>query len=62
MIRVWIDAVVIEFGLPDGGLPELDFEEGNKNSETFSKVFALKCKIIGYSINNVYSRKIHSIS
>lgn len=26
MIRVWIDAVVIEFGLPDGGLPELDFE------------------------------------
>ena len=48
--------------LEDGLFPELDFEEGNKNSETFSKVFALKCKIIGYSINNAYSRKIHSIS
>ena len=44
--------------LEDGIFPELDFEKENKKSETFSKVFALRCKIVGYSINNVYSEKI----
>ena len=48
--------------LEDGLFPEIDFKEWNKKSETFSKVFALKCKIIGYSINNLYTQKIHSIS
>ena len=48
--------------LKDGLFPEIDFKEWNKKSETFSKVFALKCKIIGYSINNLYTQKIHSIS
>ena len=48
--------------LEDGIFPELDFEKENKKSETFSKVFALKCKIIAYSINNIYSDKIGTIS
>ena len=48
--------------LEDGLFPEIDFKEWNKKSETFSKVFALRCKIIGYSINNLYTQKIHSIS
>ena len=51
-----------ENNLEDGLFPEIDFEEWNQKSEKFSKVFALKCKIIGYSINNVYTQKIHSIS
>ena len=48
--------------LEDGTFPELDFEKENKKSESFSKVFALKCKIIAYSINNIYSDKIGTIS
>ena len=48
--------------LEDGIFPELNFEKENKKSETFSKVFALKCKIIAYSINNIYSEKIGTIS
>ena len=48
--------------LEDGTFPELDFEKENKKSEVFSKVFALKCKIIAYSINNIYSDKIGTIS
>jgi hypothetical protein len=48
--------------LEDGTFPELDFEKENKKSEAFSKVFALKCKIIAYSINNIYSDKIGTIS
>ena len=51
-----------ENNLEDGLFPDIDFEEWNQKSEKFSKVFALKCKIIGYSINNVYTQKIHSIS
>ena len=46
----------------DGIFPELNFEKENKKSETFSKVFALKCKIISYSINNIYSDEIGVIS
>ena len=48
--------------LDDGMFPEFDFEKENQKSETFSKVFALKCKIIAYSINNIYSDKIGTIS
>ena len=48
--------------LEDGIFPELNFEKENKKSESFSKVFALKCKIIAYSINNIYSDKIRTIS
>ena len=48
--------------LEDGMFPEFDFEKENKKSESFSKVFALKCKIIAYSINNIYSDKIGTIS
>ena len=48
--------------LEDGTYPEFDFEKENKKSESFSKVFALKCKIIAYSINNIYSEKIGTIS
>ena len=44
--------------LEDGIFPELDFEKENQKSETFSKVLALRCKIVGYSINNLYSEKI----
>ena len=46
--------------LEDGIFPELDFEKENQKSETFSKVLALRCKIVGYSINNLYSEKIGS--
>lgn len=46
----------------DGIFPELNFEKENQKSNSFSKVFAIKCKIIGYSINNLYSEKIGSIS
>ena len=46
--------------LEDGTFPELDFEKENRKSETFSKVLALRCKIVGYSINNLYSEKIGS--
>lgn len=48
--------------LEDGIFPELNFEKENEKSDDFSKVFALKCKIIGYSINNIYSDKIGTIS
>ena len=48
--------------LEDGLFPELNFEKENKKSETFSKLFALRCKIIAYSMNNIYSENIQSIS
>ena len=48
--------------LKDGIFPEIDFEEENKKSETYSKVLALKCKIIAYSVNNIYQHKIENIS
>ena len=38
------------------------FEGENKKSETYSKVFALKCKIIAYSVNNIYQQKIENVS
>ena len=42
----------------DGVYPKLEFDENNRKYESFSKFFALKCKILGYSINNFYSEKI----
>ena len=48
--------------LKDGIFPEIDFEGENKKSETYSKVLALKCKIIAYSVNNIYQHKIENIS
>ena len=48
--------------IDDGIFPEINFEKENNRSDTFSKVFALKCKIIAYSINDVYSKNIDSIS
>ena len=40
--------------LEDSIFPELNFEKENQKSDIFSKVFAIKCKINEYSINNVY--------
>ena len=40
----------------DGIFPKFNFEENKK--ENFSKIIALKCKIIAYSINDLYSKKI----
>ena len=48
--------------LEDGTLPEIEFDKEKLKSETFSKVFALRCKIIAYSINNIYTKKIEQIS
>lgn len=48
--------------LKDDIFPEIDFEGENKKSETYSKVLALKCKIIAYSVNNIYQHKIENIS
>ena len=42
----------------DGIFPKINFDENNRNHESFSKFFALKCKILAYSINNFYSEKI----
>ena len=48
--------------IDDGIFPEINFQKENNRSDTFSKVFALKCKIIAYSINDVYSKNIDSNS
>ena len=48
--------------IEDGIFPEINFQKENNRSDTFSKVFALKCKIIAYSINDIYSKNIDSIS
>ena len=42
----------------DGIFPKIDFDENNRKYESFSKFFALKCKILAYSINNLYYEKI----
>ena len=42
----------------DGEFPEINFNENNKKYENFSKFIALKCKILAYSINDLYSEKI----
>jgi len=42
----------------DGIFPKINFDENNRKHESFSKFFALKCKILAYSINNLYSGKI----
>ena len=43
----------------DGIYPDLNFNEAKKkSSKTFSKILALKCKILAYSINDVFSEKI----
>ena len=43
----------------DGIFPKINFEENKNNS--FNKIFALKCKILSYSINDLYSGKIENI-
>ena len=42
----------------DGIFPQINFEENKKKYKTFSKFFALKCKILSYSINELYSEKL----
>ena len=43
----------------DGVFPDLNFNEAKKkSSKSFSKILALKCKILGYSINDLFSEKI----
>ena len=42
----------------DGIFPQIDFDENNKRYNSFSKLIALKCKILSYSINDIYSEKI----
>ncbi len=43
----------------DGVFPEINFDENNKKYDSFSKFYALKCKILAYSINELYSQKIN---
>lgn len=42
----------------DGVFPQIDFDENNKKYNSFSKLIALKCKILSYSISDIYSEKI----
>ena len=42
----------------DGIFPKINFEENKNNS--FNKIFALKCKILSYSINDLYSGKLEN--
>ena len=44
----------------DGNFPIFNFNEKKKISKNFSKIFALKCKILGYSINDLFSEKIEN--
>ena len=46
----------------DGIFPDINFDENRKKYKTFSKFFALKCKILAYSINELYSKKIENIN
>ena len=45
----------------DGIFPKINFNENSKKYDSFSKFFALKCKILAYSINDLYSEKIENI-
>lgn len=45
----------------EGFFPNFNFEENKKMSETFSKVFAVKCKILAYCINDLFSEKIDNL-
>ena len=42
----------------DGVFPKFNFDGNSKKSKGFSKVFAIKCKILAYCINDLYSEKI----
>ena len=42
----------------DGVFPKFNFDENAKKSKGFSKIFAIKCKILAYCINDLYSEKI----
>ena len=42
----------------DGIFPVINFDENSQKYESFSKFFALRCKILAYSINDLYSEKL----
>ena len=46
----------------DGIFPDINFDENSKKYKTFSKFLALKCKILAYSINELYSKKIENVN
>ena len=50
-----------ENNIGEGIFPQFNFEENNKNSKTFSKIFAVKCKILAYCINDLFSEKIDGL-
>lgn len=43
----------------DGIFPKISFDE-NAKKKGFSKIFAIKCKILAYCINDLYSEKIRN--
>ena len=50
-----------ENNMGEGIFPKFNFEEYNKNSQTLSKIFAVKCKILAYCINDLFSGKIEGL-
>ena len=44
----------------DGVFPKFNFDGNTKKSKGFSKIFAIKCKILAYCINDLYSEKIRN--
>ena len=42
----------------DGIFPQINFDENSKKYKSFSKLIALKCKILSYSISDIYSEKM----
>lgn len=42
----------------DGIFPTINFDENSRKYESFSKFLALRCKILAYSISDIYPEKI----
>lgn len=42
----------------DGIFPQINFDENSRKYESFSKFLALRCKILAYSISDIYSEKL----
>ena len=50
-----------ENNLGEGIFPNFNLEENKKNSQKISKIFSVKCKILAYCINDLFSEKIDGL-